>query len=245
MRVIGEEKKIQLVQKCVKGKGKKKKNTVSFPLSSPAPLLKRQDAIYPLPKFEEDVLPSSLSSKAVYVHWHRLESASDTRFVWSSLWMWAQPCRSCGACWSHMRGEIDPILLVSPARGTLGQLGHVHHLAPNGFRQCGIPGPGFRGFFPDSSSAMGFPAWGKQDCCVHPCRHTLSLVQCWSRALCRGHHSPSPTQTLMLRNSASMPQNLTQSFHRSYGKHSHWFWWILNQTRDLLWAYVDIMFYVL
>lgn len=66
----------------------------------------------------------------------------------------------------------------------MGHLSHVHHISPNGFRQCRISDTGFSGFLPDSFSATGFPAEGKQDCCLHSCSHTLSLVQCWSRGLC-------------------------------------------------------------
>lgn len=67
----------------------------------------------------------------------------------------------------------ESILLVTPALGTHGPAGTC---TPHFSRQCRKPDTGF---FPDSSNAMGFLAWGKQDCYMCSCNHTLSLVQCW------------------------------------------------------------------
>lgn len=141
--------------------------------------------------------------------------------------------------------RCESILLVSPTRGYMGQLCYVHHISPNGFRQCRIPDTGFSGFFPESSNGMGFPAGGKQDCYVHPCSHTLSSVQCWSRGLCQWEpflisHS-DPYVEKLCRHATKSDPKLPQVL----GKHSPWFWWNLNQICDLLWAYVDIIFYFL
>lgn len=128
MGVIRKKKKIQLVQECVKGKGGKKKKTLSFPLSSHAPLLKRQDAILFQNLKEVYSLQTCPARQCMHIgiglNLHLIPGLSE------ALLSECEPSSAGAVVLAGTMWEVRPefILLVSPARGTLGQLGHVQLL---------------------------------------------------------------------------------------------------------------------